>query len=267
MQFKLIGYNPCLGLETLGPTQLGELAMREYKETEIAGHEYVRCKGVQIINELGAPQRTILFHEESVAVIGSRHIAQPLGAVMNHLTADNGATEFDIIDFETMQPTGKKATYQDAYAIMASLYLHTAHKRDFEEAEMVRQAEEQRIAEEQRQLAYAEEQRLQQEAEQRAIEEQARQAEEAQKAAEEAAAAVAAAAEAQRALEESQRLEAERLAEEEAARKQAEEELRQASSAAMEQERLEQEAARQSEDAYAEGTGPDNAPGTGIAAP
>lgn len=235
--------------------------MREYKETEIAGHEYVRCKGVQIINELGAPQRTILFHEESVEVTGSRHIAQPLGAVMNHLTADNGATEFDIIDFETMQPTGKKATYKDAYAIMASLYLHTAHKRDFEEAEMVRQAEEQR------QLAYAEEQRLQQEAEQRAIEEQARQAEEAQKAAEEAAAAVAAAAEAQRALEESQRLEAERLAEEEAARKQAEEELRQASSAAMEQERLEQEAARQSEDAYAEGTGPDNAPGTGIAAP
>lgn len=244
--------------------------MREYKETEIAGHEYVRCKGVQIINELGAPQRTILFHEESVAVIGSRHIAQPLGAVMNHLTANNASTEFDIIDFETMQPTGQKLTYQYAYAVMASLYLHTAKKRDFEEAEMARMAEEQHIAEEQRQAEEAERMRLQQEAEELAIAEQARQAEEAQKAAEEAAAAVAAAAEAQRALEESQRLEAERLAEEEAARKQAEEELRQASSAALEQERLEQEAAnaaRQSEAADAEGTGPDNAPGSGIAAP
>ena len=266
MQFKLIGYNPCLGLETLGPTQLGELAMREYKETEIAGHEYVRCKGVQIISELGAPQRTILFHEESVAVIGSRHIAQPLGAVMNHLTADNGATEFDIIDFETMQPTGQKLTYQDAYAIMASLYLHTAHKRDFEEAEMVRMAEEQRIAEEQRQAEEAERLRQQEEAEQLAIAEQARQAEEAQKAAEEAAAAVAAAAESQRALEESQRLEAERLAAEEAARLQAEQEAYQAEAAARDAEaqaQREAEAAAPRAGAYDEGTGTDSA----IAAP
>ena len=246
--------------------------MREYKETEIAGHEYVRCKGVQIIDELGAPQRSILFHEESVAVIGSRHIAQPLGAVMNHLTADNGATEFDIIDFETMQPTGQKLTYQDAYAVMVSLYLHTAHKRDFEEAEMVRMDEQQRIAEEQRQAEEAERMRQQEEAEQLAIAEQARQAEEAQKAAEEAAAAVAAAAEAQRALEESQRLEAERLAAEEAARLQAEQEAYQAEAAARDQEaeaqreagaQREAEAAAPRPGAYDEATGTDSA----IAAP
>ena len=44
--------------------------MREYRETALTGKQFTRCKGVQIINELGAAQRTILFHEETVAVMG-----------------------------------------------------------------------------------------------------------------------------------------------------------------------------------------------------
>ena len=94
--------------------------MREYKETAITGHQYTRCKSVQIVNDLGAPNRPILFGEETVAVIGDTNITASKGSVINVLTPDNCATEFDIIDFETMQPTGCKMTYAEVYAVMAS---------------------------------------------------------------------------------------------------------------------------------------------------
>ena len=76
--------------------------MREYKETPIEGKQYTRCKGVQIINELNSPHRTILFHEETVAVMGDKVMSSSTGAVTNALTAENADTEFDIIDFDTM---------------------------------------------------------------------------------------------------------------------------------------------------------------------
>ena len=234
--------------------------MREYKETDISGRQYTRCKGVQIINELGNPVRTILFHEEEVAVIGDKHLSTPLGAVLNNLTADNGHTEFDIIDFNTMQPTGQKATYNDAYALMASLYLHSAQKRDEEQALMVQQAEEARIAEEARQVAYAEEQRLAAEAEAKAIAAQAEAAAEAQRQAEEAQKAVAAAAEQQRVLAEQQEAERLRL-EQEAAEAEAERQRQWEAKQAADQ-------AAAAEEAAAERPGAnDPAEGTDSAAP
>ena len=65
--------------------------MREYKETVITDHLTALSSG-----------------EETVAVIGDTNITASKGSVINVLTPDNGATEFDIIDFETMQPTGRK---------------------------------------------------------------------------------------------------------------------------------------------------------------
>ena len=197
--------------------------MREYKETPIEGKQYTRCKGVQINNELNSPHRTILFHEETVAVMGDKVMSSSTGAVTNALTAQNADTEFDIIDFDTMQPTGQKATYAEVYAMLASLYLHSAQKRDADEIYWAEQAEQQRLAEIKRQEEQAEQERLHREAEEAARVEAERLALENQKAMSQAEADSKAALAAQRLLEaetaakaaadkaEAERVEAERL--------------------------------------------------------
>ena len=217
--------------------------MREYRETALTGKQFTRCKGVQIINELGATQRTVLFHEETVAVMGAKTMSEPMGAIAAAMTAENQHTEFDIIDFETMQPTGRKATYAEAYALMASLYMHTAQMRDAEEIRMAEQAETQRLEDIRRQEAQAEAARLQVEAEEAARKEQVRLAQESQKAMDKAQADVEAAQAAQ------QRMDADMAAQ--VAAEKAERERAEAERAVAEREAAEAEAARIAAEAQA----------------
>ena len=97
-----------------------------YKQTEIAGSEYVRCPQIVISNPL-AGQAQIQFTEQRVAVLPDRNIVTPEGIVT--VDFDPEAT-IALLNPETDEPTGGTITHGEVYAILYSAYIQTALARD-----------------------------------------------------------------------------------------------------------------------------------------
>lgn len=102
--------------------------MPNYKETSVTGTSYVRAARVVCDNR--ESWRSIQFVEESViSMPDGTKITVPAGACTEFLTAENGGTEFPLLDANG-EPTGETRTYSDVYLTMMSLYYYVAQQRD-----------------------------------------------------------------------------------------------------------------------------------------
>lgn len=102
--------------------------MSNYKETSVAGTEWVRCGVVQIVNPY---QRNpaIQFVEERVLHMGDGRdpVFTPDGAIS---VSFDPAKTIPLLNPETGAPTGRTATFGEAYAILYSAYMQAAAERD-----------------------------------------------------------------------------------------------------------------------------------------
>ena len=99
--------------------------MANYKQTEISGESWTRAYQVLIQNPHNETPR-IEFFEEEIAQFGDKILKSRAGVIAEVFSDPNA--EFDLVD-EDMAPIGT-ATYADAHAMLRSLYLHLAAKRD-----------------------------------------------------------------------------------------------------------------------------------------
>lgn len=102
-----------------------------YKQTQITGESWVRASKVLIDNPL-EDVASIRFVEENVLNLGllGKLSTPSINVITERLTKETTNTTFDILDADTLEPTGVVMTYQDVYKLLNSLYMHLAHKRD-----------------------------------------------------------------------------------------------------------------------------------------
>jgi len=102
--------------------------MANYNEISVEGTSYIRSRRVICDNHLPGP-KMITFHEEQVFNFEGRQIKQDLGYITEPFNEDTTGTQFDLLD----PVSGTKistVTYGHVYAILHSLYIHLALKRD-----------------------------------------------------------------------------------------------------------------------------------------
>lgn len=97
-----------------------------YRETTIAGTEYVRCRGIHIINHHSKTPR-IEFAEERITVLGDRTLSESAGALS---LAFDPAKVINVINPLDNSPTGQTVTYGEVYAILYSAWMQEAQARD-----------------------------------------------------------------------------------------------------------------------------------------
>jgi len=101
--------------------------MANYQQLVISGDSWVRSNRIVIENPLnGTPN--ISFAEEKVVVLGDDILHSQFGLVMENMT--DPASSFPVINPMTGESTGTTATHGDIYALLHSLYLDLAGKRD-----------------------------------------------------------------------------------------------------------------------------------------
>ena len=73
---------------------------------------------------------SVRFDEERIKRVGAQDVSLGrIGAVTEQFTADNAATEFNVIDPNTGDVVGT-ATYNDVFQLLYGLYFHLATERD-----------------------------------------------------------------------------------------------------------------------------------------
>jgi len=98
-----------------------------YKQTELAGTSWVRCRAVTINNPLTDGTPMAYFQEEKVVSVEGSNLRVDSGACSK---AFDPAGTITLINPETGEPTGETVTHADLYAILFSLYMQTALERD-----------------------------------------------------------------------------------------------------------------------------------------
>ena len=103
--------------------------MSNYKETSAEGTTYTRARTVVLNNNLN--YKGIEFVEEKVTSLENGEVIQRgAGSVNEVFNADTIDTEFPLLNPETGEPVGSSIKYGEVYAIMFSLYMSLAVKRD-----------------------------------------------------------------------------------------------------------------------------------------
>ena len=97
-----------------------------YKESEVTGTSWQRAWRVNVENPLNG-QPTITFFEEQAFNTGTEVILKQVGSIS---CAFNPTDTFPGIDPETNQPVGRDITHGEVYALLYSLYMDLAGKRD-----------------------------------------------------------------------------------------------------------------------------------------
>lgn len=114
--------------------------MKLYKRQNAEVSTYLRANKIVMNNPLsGIPD--IHIYEEQVLDMAGEVSTRPVTTFSKPFSPTNAATEFPLLNPETLEPTGQTATYLDVYTIMASLYMSLAHARDV----LVEPTEEQEI--------------------------------------------------------------------------------------------------------------------------
>lgn len=102
--------------------------MADYKEATIAGTMWRRAKMINIWNPLqGTPRLCIT--EEDVVRLANDQVIQSGDASFINVDFDASAT-FAVLDPTTGAPTGATMSQAEVYAIIYSLYMDLAAKRD-----------------------------------------------------------------------------------------------------------------------------------------
>jgi hypothetical protein len=100
--------------------------MPDYKQSDLTGTQWQRCKAVVINNPLVGP-KDVLFQEERVISLGGQNLRQPLDGCSKKFSTDG---IFPLLDPTTNLPTGVSMTHTDLYVALYSLYMQTAMERD-----------------------------------------------------------------------------------------------------------------------------------------
>jgi len=103
--------------------------MMNYKESQIQGSTWQRCKTVTIVNPHSSTGQVPVayFQEEAAVSFGGTTILTERGSCQ--LSFDPQA-EIDVIDPQTGDPTGETVTHGHLYKLLFSLYMDAAKKRD-----------------------------------------------------------------------------------------------------------------------------------------
>jgi hypothetical protein len=100
--------------------------MPDYKQSDLTGTQWQRCKAVIINNPLvGA--KAVMFQEERVISLSGQNLRQPLDGCSKKFSADG---TFPLLDPSTNLPTGASMTHTELYVALYSLYMQTAMERD-----------------------------------------------------------------------------------------------------------------------------------------
>jgi hypothetical protein len=103
--------------------------MSNYKQTTVSGDSWVRASRILIDNPLNQPAQ-IRFVEDTVINLADTSITQSANSVLSEIFSDSTKdTEFNVINPSTGDVVAT-ATYKDVYAMLHSLYIHLATKRD-----------------------------------------------------------------------------------------------------------------------------------------
>jgi hypothetical protein len=104
--------------------------MPSYKETNVAGKSYQRCRSLYFENPKGA-EPSVLLREERVTSLGDRISYEHAAEIIETFKRDEFGTEVQLYNPETDEPiAGKTTTYADIHIALFSLYRHLADKRD-----------------------------------------------------------------------------------------------------------------------------------------
>ena len=98
-----------------------------YKQTDLAGTSWVRCRTVTINNPLSDAVPIAYFQEEKVVSVGGVNLKVDVGSCAK---AFDPAATIALLDPATGEPTGETATHAELYSILFSLYMQTALERD-----------------------------------------------------------------------------------------------------------------------------------------
>ena len=107
--------------------------MSNYKQSNIVGTSWVRCRAVTINNPYPDPNSAestpkAWFQEQQVVQLPEDKVI--LNDIGHCLKVFNPETEITLLDPETGAPTGATVTHGYLYQILYSLYLQTALERD-----------------------------------------------------------------------------------------------------------------------------------------
>ena len=107
--------------------------MANYKETNVSGTSWVRCRQIEITNPVQATApKTVFFYEEKIINIDGALTSLPQSSCRK--VFDPVAGTITIVDPTTGNPTGSTVSHLELYNILYSLYIQTALERDAEEA-------------------------------------------------------------------------------------------------------------------------------------
>ena len=110
--------------------------MANYKETDLAGVSWVRCKNITITNPLDGTMQlgglvplvpTAYFQEEKVISIDGVQNTLDVGSCFKKF---NPVEPITLVNPETGGPIGTTVSHEELYVILYSLYLQTAQERD-----------------------------------------------------------------------------------------------------------------------------------------
>jgi len=100
----------------------------DYRQQTISGSQWTRCLHIEANNPYGG-QPSIRFDEEVRVVLqAGQTLGTPSGSIERPFT-DPFAT-FPLLDPTTGAPTGAIITHGQVYAILWSLYIDSAQRRD-----------------------------------------------------------------------------------------------------------------------------------------
>ena len=110
--------------------------MANYKETDLAGVSWIRCRTVTIVNpmvgtiDIGTKQPSVptaYFQEEKVISIDGSKTLVDIGSCQKKF---NPSEVINIRNPDTGELTGNTSSHGDLYKVLYSLYLQTALERD-----------------------------------------------------------------------------------------------------------------------------------------
>lgn len=103
-----------------------------YKESQIQGSTWTRCRAVTILNPHSSTMQTVkaYFQEEKAIAFDNTVLLSDRGSC--GVDFDAQAT-VPMLDPQTGQATGQTFTHAELYQMLFSLYMEAAKKRDMEQ--------------------------------------------------------------------------------------------------------------------------------------
>lgn len=101
--------------------------MANYRESSATALKHRRAYSVEISNPQPPEAPRLVFREQDVLSIDGEASSVEAGALM---ASFNPARTIDLLDPETLEPTGQTTTEGAVYLALFSKYIATARKRD-----------------------------------------------------------------------------------------------------------------------------------------